>query len=176
MQAGMVAVAENSASSYWAGLARAYAELHPPLRPSGEDIQFVEETVAAYACEHPDTRIQALLLGVTPDIATMRWPASSSLLAIDSSGAMVQAVWIGDVAGKRWAVCGDWLHLPRRESSCDIAIGDGSMNCVRYPEGCRALFRNVRAVLKPGGVLILRCYAQPERPERPEQVFADALR
>jgi hypothetical protein len=169
-------VVERSANSYWVGLARAYAELRPPLRPSGEDIRFIEETVATYACGHPDDAIQALLLGVTPDIATMRWPASCSLMAIDNSGVMAKAVWPGDVPGKRWAVCGSWLVLPRRESSCDIVIGDGSMNCLRYPDECRAFARSVRAALKPEGILILRCYAQPEVQERPEQVFEDALR
>ncbi len=166
---------EKSANSYWTGLARAYAEARPPLRPSGEDIRYLEETVAAYAGRHPHAT-QALLLGVTPDIATMRWPAWFSLLAIDSSSAMAKAVWPGDVPGMRWAVCGSWLALPRRESSCDIAIGDGSINCLRYPDGCRAFAQSIRAALKPEGIFILRCYAQPEVRERPEQVFEDALR
>lgn len=171
----METVAGIAGDSYWASLARAYAQLGPPLRPSDEDIRFLERTVAEYARGQSGRAIQALLLGVTPDLAGMRWPAACRLLAVDSSFPMVRAVWPGDVPGRRRAVCGDWLAMPLRESSCDILVGDGSMNCVKYPEECRAFARSARAAVKPGGILILRCYAQPEVQDGPEKVLEDAL-
>lgn len=163
------------ASSYWVSLANAYAEMRSPLRPCDEDIRFYENTVAAHTASDPAASIQALLLGVTPSIAAMRWPLASSLLAIDGSVAMAKAVWPGDVAGKRWAVCGNWLTPPKRDSSCDVVIGDGAMNCLRFPDDCRRFSRSIRALLKPGGLLVLRCYTQPDVREEPAQVLDDAI-
>jgi len=164
------------ADPYWARIAALYAQMRPPLRPSGEDIRFYEETVGAYALRHPKQANRALLLGVTPDIAAMRWPLSFSLLGIDHSNEMVKGVWPGNVPGRRWAVNGNWLSLPKRPSSCDIVIGDGSMNCLRYPDDQRAFAGSVRGVLKREGIFILRCFTQPVQQERPDQVLEDAMR
>lgn len=161
---------------YWDRIAAMYAETRPPLRPSAEDIRFFERTVAAYALRHPLETHQALLLGVTPDIAAMSWPSSISLLGIDQSSEMVKSVWPGDVPGERWAVNGNWLSLPKRPSSCDIVIGDGSMNCLRYPDDQRYFARSVLNALKPDGIFILRCFTQPEQQEPPDQVLEEAMR
>jgi len=167
---------EATAKSYWAELARAYASLAPPLRPSSEDIRFMEQAVAAYASRRPDDAIEALLLGVTPDIVAMQWPGAASLLAVDSSGAMAKSLWPAEAPPGRWAVCANWLALPRRRHSCDVVIGDGSMNCLRYPDDCLAMAASVRGVLRNDGMFVLRCYAQPEVQERPEHVYEAALR
>jgi SAM-dependent methyltransferase len=158
--------------SYWDEFAESFAALGPPLRPSSEDIGSFEEAVANWAARYPHDWLRALLLGVTPELARMRWPERSTLLAVDNSMAMAQAVWPGNVAKKRWAVCGDWLALPRPESSCQVVVGDGSINCLRYPDGFQALAKKVREVLSDNGILALRCYAQPAVKEHPEEVFA----
>ena len=103
----------------------------------------------------------------------MRWPAASSLTAVDGSAAMVRIVWPGDIPLKQQVVCGNWLALPLPDSSRRVVIGDGSMNCLPYPDGYRKLAAEVRRVLSPDGIYILRCYIQPEAPESPQQVFAD---
>ncbi len=160
----------------WDGFATSFAAVGPPLRPSIEDVRCFEEAVANWTVSHPGQSIRALLLGVTREIAEMRWPRASYLLALDQSLAMAQTIWPGNIPAWRWAVCGDWLALPRREASCEVVIGDGSANCVRYPHGLRALAENVRSVLRDDGVLILRCFAQPASKETPEQVFSDMFR
>jgi len=164
------------AGRYWGRVAAVYAEMRPPLRPSAEDIRFFGQTAAAYVLRHPLETNQALLLGVTPDIAAMPWPPSFSLLGIDQSSEMVKSVWPGDVPGERWAVNGNWLSLPKRPSSCDIVIGDGSMNCLRYPDDQRYFARSVRNVLKPDGIFILRCFTQSEQQELPDRVLEEAMR
>lgn len=135
----------------------------------------MEEAAANWSAAHPGESLRALLLGVTPEIAKMCWPQASSLMAVDSSMAMAHAVWPGNVPARRWAVCGNWLALPRRESSCEIVVGDGSINCLQYPDGFRALAENIRCVLRDDGILVLRCYVQPASKELPEQVFSDML-
>jgi hypothetical protein len=162
------------ANSYWTRVARTYAQMRPPLRPSVEDIRFLEQTVAAYALRQPKAR-QALLLGVTPDIAAMRLPSAFSLLGIDCSYPMVKGVWPRNLPGRRWGINGNWMALPAAPSSCDIVIGDGSMNCLRYPDEHRAFAESVLSVMKPDGIFILRCFAQLENRENADQVFEDAL-
>lgn len=164
------------ARSYWSGLARSYEALGSPLRPASEDIRFLEGTVASWAARHADVQLHALLLGVTPEIAEMRWPNSSSLIALDNSMPMAQAVWPGNVPSGRQVVCGDWCALPVQGSSCHLAIGDGSLNCLRYPDGFHAAAEALRDVLSDDGLLVLRCYTQPVAQERPEEVFEDMLR
>src|SRR6185295_7215272 len=154
--------------SYWFALARSYAALGPPLLPSPEDLRFMEQTVAS----HPKDCLQALLLGVTPAIVQMQWPERTSLLALDNSTAMAQALWSRDVPRNRWVACGNWLAMPRRDRSCDVVIGDGSVNCVRYDD-FRGVASEVRRLLRDDGVFVLRCYVQPAVQERPEDVFAD---
>jgi SAM-dependent methyltransferase len=150
--------------------------LGPPLKPSSEDVQFVENEVENWSSSHPGKRVRALLLGVTAGIANMRWPEESSLIAVDNSFEMARTVWPGNIPSKRRAVCGDWLSLPQAHGSCDVVIGDGSMNCVRYPDGFRALAKSVCGVLRPDGVLLLRSFVRPERKDSLEQVFADLFR
>lgn len=131
--------------------------------------------MAAHAALLGERPLSALLLGVTPDVANLSWPSRSNLLAVDSSAPMVNGVWPGDVPEVRWGVCGSWLEPPCRDSSLDIVTGDGSINCLRYPETSRALAASIHRALRRDGVLILRVYAQPEPKEEPEQVFEDAL-
>jgi hypothetical protein len=161
--------------SYWDHVAPSFSVLGPPLKPSPEDIRFVEKAVANWTSSHPGKRLRALLLGVTAEIATMRWPEASSLIAVDNSFEMARTVWPGNIPSKRRAVCGDWLSLPQSPASCDVVVGDGSMNCVRYPDGFRALARSVLSVLRPDGVLLLRSFVQPEVKDSIEQVFSDLL-
>jgi SAM-dependent methyltransferase len=163
-------------ASYWHNLASSYPELRWPLRPSSEDVRFMEAEVAAWAAAHSKSRLHMLLLGVTPEIADMQVPAGSSLTAVDSSMAMVRAVWPGSIPRKRQASCGNWLALPIQDSSCSVAIGDGSMNCLPYPDGYRQLAAEVCRVLSDDGILILRCYIQPAVQERPDDVWADIFR
>ncbi len=160
---------------YWAALAHSYAALGPPLKPSGNDLQFMEGAVAEWAARPPEEPVEAMLLGVTTAIALMRWPARTRLLALDSSEAMIRAVWPGDVPGHRRAVRGNWLALPRQPESCAVVIGDGSLNCVRYPGELRALAAAVSNVLRDDGIFVLRCYVQRAVPERPQDVLDDLL-
>jgi hypothetical protein len=162
--------------SYWDGFAGSFAALGPPLRPSAEEIGFMQEAIADSPAAQRADPLRALLLGVTPEIAAMRWPEKSSLMAVDNSFAMAKAVWPGNVPGRRTVVCGNWLAMPRTESSCHVVIGDGSINCLAYPGEFLALAEAVCRLLCEDGVLVLRCYVQGAVRERPEEVYADLTR
>ncbi len=162
--------------SVWSGLARSYALLGPPLRPSREHVRLMEDVVSRHAEARAGRRLRALLLGVTPDVARMSWPQGTSLVAVDNSWDMIREIWPGDIPGERQIVCGDWLSLPLRRGSCDIVIGDGSIICLSWPDGLRALATELRPHFTGDGCLILRCYLQPAAQEKPDQVFEDMFR
>ena len=157
-------------------MARSYGMMGPPLRPSSEDVRYMEETVAAWAAGQTGTCLHALLLGVTPDIADMSWPAPTMLVGIDSALPMTQAVWPGNLPHKRWAVCGSWQALPLAAPACGVVLGDGAINCVRYPMGSRDVVAEAWRVLRDDGILVLRSYVQPATQEHPTDVVASIFK
>jgi SAM-dependent methyltransferase len=160
-------------NSYWQHLAAAYELLGSPLRPLPEDIGIFEGAVDTWAAAHPGDQPRTLVLGATPAIALMRWPAATTLIAADESYAMMRTAWPGDRAPTRFGVCANWFRLPLLFLSVHLAIGDGSLNCVRHPEAANAVCQSLRGLLTGDGLLLLRCYVRPEEPERPEQIFDD---
>ena len=159
----------------WAGIARAYATYTSPLRPCREDLEMVERAACDWRRAHPEHPMRVLLLGVTPDIATLAWPPESTLVALDSSRAVITALWPGDVRSRRSAACANWLAMPLRARSCDFVTGDGSLNAFRYPDGWRAAAAAIRHVVADTGVLVIRCYVRPDEPEGPDAVIADLV-
>jgi hypothetical protein len=117
--------------------------------------------------------LRVLLLGVTPEIATMAWPAGTVLLAVDKSQPMIERVWPGDVAGQRSAVCADWFEFSGDADRYDVVIGDGNFAILDYPRQHRALAATARGWMAGDGILITRFFLQPARQESPAAVFAD---
>jgi hypothetical protein len=161
----------NGPTQMWSGIAAAYATYTSPFVPTDEDIHLTESAIERWHSEHRDVVINAALLGATPRLATMKWPDRSFLLGVDSSPDVINAIWPGNIAGLRGMACANWAALPLREGSCHIAVGDGSLIAFRYPDGFHEFARSVSRVLSDDGVLILRCYIQPEKQETVDQVF-----
>ena len=165
---GVLKVWEN-----WAGR---WTKIQPPARPIAEEITAFEAFADA-ACAGAGRRApRALLLGVTPEIATMRWPTGTRLLALDLSPAMIRHLWPREAA--RDAVVGraDWRAMPIRDQSYDLAIGDGVLLWQRYPDDFHALAGELRRVLRDDGALILRLFSKPERHDPLDVIFDDLRR
>ena len=162
--------------SHWEYLASAYPLLGSPLRPSPEDIAIAEAAVEAYVATRSAYSSLAVLMGATPDLARMRWPASTKLIGSDASHAMMRFVWPGDEATMRFGICANWLAFPLPPSSVQIVVGDGSLNCVRHPEEADALCASVRDVLVEDGLMVLRCFVRPHQPESVDGVFSEMYR
>jgi SAM-dependent methyltransferase len=155
----------------WRRHAQQWQWIGPPLRPDVEDVLAAESAVARWSRSRgraPD----ALLLGVTPEIATMRWPAGTRLLAVDHSWAMIRGVWPGVPLGFP-AVCAEWRALPLPEASRDAILGDGSFSALASGRMYAAVVRALRQVIRDGGVLAMRFYLRPEKPEAPGNVIDD---
>lgn len=145
----------------------------PPLRPTIQDIELFERLIADHRGNAYRSAVRAVLLGVTPEIAIMRWPPNTELLAIDCNMAMIRNVWPGSRAPAGKVVCAGWAAMPVADGTCDVVIGDGCFSHLPYPDGYFALFREIRRVLKPGGIFVARVYIRPPSAERVEDVFED---
>jgi SAM-dependent methyltransferase len=110
-----------------------------------------------------------LLLGVTPELAGI----APSVTAVDRSEAMIRGVWPGDTATRR-AVNANWFELPFERGTFAVAVGDGSLNALPYPDGHVRLHGELARVLEPGGRVVIRAFCRPDSGEPLKAVFADA--
>lgn len=157
----------NAESGHWNAYAARWALIGEPLRPGPSDLAQLERRVRQALGTAPT--ISALLLGVTPELATLRWPESLRLLAVDKSEGMVRAVWPGD-NGWRRALVGDWVTF-EAEQPFDLVLGDGVFTLFDYPSGYRQLARALARLTRPGGMLDLRLFCRPERVESLDAVL-----
>lgn len=162
----------DAASAHWTEVATVgIGRIGPPLEPAPEDIAAFELAASGWGPGDP-----ALLLGMTRAVATMRWPANSRLIAIDSAeGAVRSFVSLGPPPIPARALVADWRRMPLQGHSVAYALGDGSYNCVESAAAQNDVSAELLRVLRPGGGLALRVYVRPERPEKPEHVFDDLL-
>lgn len=118
----------------------------PPFRPSEADVAFARSIVRA--TDH------VVLLGVTPEYAQL----GQSLVAVDSSPAMINAIWPGDTPHHR-VVQADWCQFDM--SGADVIIGDGVLMSTETPE---AVIASINHALRNGTrEVALRMFVRPER-------------
>jgi predicted dehydrogenase len=157
---------------FWQAVPKQWKHFGPPLRPCRQDIEIMESAVARWMAATGADGCNALLCGVTPEIASMAWPDSTRLWAVEKSRAMIDEVWPEISEGKQ-ALQADWRTLPFQDDSFDIVIGDGCFTSLAYPRVQAQFLDVLRRVLRPDGWLIMRFFVQQERPESPAAVFGD---
>ena len=158
-------------SPLWEQHARQWSWVKPPLRPGAEDLVWIQEVLSRWP-PPPSPGPTALILGVTPELTTLNWPAGSQVVASDLSRAMIRGVWPTDrMPGiGKGAFQADWFALPLGDQSCDLVCGDCPLVVLRGAQAA-PLVRSVRRVLKVGGTFVLRVFVRPEMDERPEGVW-----
>lgn len=152
---------------HWQSHAAQWHNLGSPLRPCPQDIHTFE-AIAAHMY-----RPRALLLGVTPELALMRWPAETRLLAVDRSPDMIANVWPPATSPWALAVCGDWLQPPLVAGRMNLVIGDGCLTILPFPHGYRQVAKGLHELLAPHGRLALRFFVRPKQQERVADIFVD---
>jgi hypothetical protein len=156
---------------HWIRLAQSWQLRASPLRPAQEDIRILEHEFRKWHENTRPARVRALLLGVTPEIATMPWPAGTRFLAVDKSRDMIRAVWPGAALGFQ-AVCARWPVLPVADATQDLVLGDGSVSVLRGDQ-YGTMARAMRRVLSATGLVLMRFFTRPAHPEPVEKVFED---
>lgn len=141
-----------------------------PMRPSGDDLDFRREAIAAWCAEYGVPRV--LIMGVTPEYLHLPWPEGTHVLALDRSREMIDSVWEGP---RQNAVSGDWTAMPLHAACRDLVLCDGGLSLVTYPVGLAATAAELSRIVVPGGLAIFRLYVPPEKQETPAQIIEAAL-
>jgi hypothetical protein len=142
------------------------------LRPAPEDIAILERAVWRWHMAQSSSSVSALLLGVTAEIASLRWPRAVRLIAADHSLAMIRGLWPGAALGFP-ALCAEWDALPLGDASQDLVAGDGCLSTLIYPGGYESVVRELGRVVRAGGMLALRFFTRPAISEPLDAAFAD---
>jgi hypothetical protein len=159
---------------HWNQHARQWSLIGSPLRPVIEDIELLETEFGDWCVSNALTAPRALLCGVTPEVAGMRWPAGTRLVAVDHSRSMISGVWPGaETPGI--AVCGDWLRLPLADASRHLLVGDGCYSLLVGRAQYAAFAAELRRVAADHALLAMRYFVRPEVSETMAEVI-DALR
>lgn len=161
---------ENDPADFWEDRALQWDTMEPPLRPCPKDTAIMRRLVDEWYGSAGNRSPRVLILGVTPEIATMPWPGGTRLLAVDSSPGMIRHVWPGRSWPNAAVVQGNWLAMPVRSGSSDVVIGDGFLSNMSYPEGYRAVKEELRRVVRPDGILALRLFGRRDPSEWPAEV------
>jgi SAM-dependent methyltransferase len=98
---------------------------------------------------------------------------SSRMIAVDKSADMIRALWPGNMGGCGEVICADWREIPLAEATVDLVLADGSFSALPFPSGYFDLCAELRRVLRSHGQCVIRCFAQIEKRETVEDVFAD---
>ncbi len=159
---------------HWDNQARQWALVGEPLKPSQAELQ------NSYSWIHEHAQLQndyltALVLGVTPEIINLSWPAQTRLIAVDYNETMIKSVLPKKTATLApIGLLANWLQLPLPSSSVDIVIGDGCYSQVRWKD-YEALTQEIRRVLKPNGIFIIRFFTKPENIDPVESIYRDVF-
>jgi ubiquinone/menaquinone biosynthesis C-methylase UbiE len=160
--------------THWEKHARQWAYLGPPLRPSLSDIQRTATWVNDIAASNIHM-LSVLLLGVTPELATICWPENTRLFIIDNNAAMIKLVLpTTGLSVKPITLVANWLKLPLASSSINIVIGDGCYNALQEKQ-YDILTKEIKRVLKFNGCFIMRFFIKPETNDSIEMIQDDFI-
>src|SRR5947209_65461 len=160
------AAKKMSHAQYWNSLANVWAHLGSPLRPSAEDQRGYSSLIFPWMEKFARARI--IILGVTPELYELPWPAEHDLIALDHSREMIETVWPGP---RESAHEGDWLAMRLPNESRDLALCDGGPILLKFPEQHRLLVQELHRLLAPRGRVVLRLFAAPEKRESVDEVL-----
>src|SRR5688572_17889619 len=149
--------------THWDNQAKQWALLGSPLKPSPIDMQNSCSWINKYKQSHR-LPLTVLVLGVTPELVNIAWPEHTTLFAIDYSMLMIQAILPANASVKPRALLGNWLQLPLSDESIDIVIGDGCYSSLAGKDYAN-LSAEIRRVLKPTGLMIMRFFSRPDHNE-----------
>ena len=159
---------------HWSEHAKQWSHIGAPLRPSLEDTRLIESQL--FSASDNDRALNAMLLGVTPELALMSWPNNTNLLAIDRNQSMIDGVWpINELKINATAMSGNWLSTKQKTHSMDIVVGDGCLTLLSYLEHYSAFFKEIQRIVATDGNFVIRHFTRPEQAENIEDIFSDLL-
>lgn len=144
-------------------------KVRPPFSPSPDDGRIMLNMTAPALAARAQSAV--LVLGVTPLVVQLGWPAGTTITAVDASPGMIASTWQPHPTLPSEVTCASWQDLPFEAGTFDAVVGDGSLNSVPSLDAYRAILDQMARVLKPDGMLVLRFFLGPEPAETPERVI-----
>jgi SAM-dependent methyltransferase len=169
----MEIVVEASPESPWERHAALWQHIGPPLRPCEADLQVFRHELKRMAAHREHAH--SLILGVTEEITALEWPTNSSLIAVDSSTAMLARRWRPPRGITSWGVLGLWDRLPVMAGSIDLIVSDGSLSILPNATAVAGVLRELATALHPSGRVVVRVFVRDEQERTPGEVI-DGLR
>lgn len=156
-------------AGHWERMAALWRLVGPPLRPAAADLAIFQDLAddLATSIRRPP---RALVLGVTPELHGLRWPAGAQVRALDGSAQMIEAVWPG---ASDTATVGSWTAMPFEDGSFDLLLCDGGVGLLDHAAGQARLLAEARRVLAPGGLFAARLFAPQGRTGTMAEIFGD---
>lgn len=165
----------DTGDDFWTKRLPRQSRERSPFIPSTMDLEYIAELIADWRTANMDTAGEftrtAYILGVTRGYALLPWPDDFVVIGLDKSPHMIEQTWPCHGHAKRHVVCGDWLQTPLPETAADVILCDGGIVLLRYPDEQQAFLREIGRVLRPGGLLILRCFVQGQNKQDPDDLF-----
>lgn len=161
---------ESAMTNHWPDIAQQWEQVGIPLRPSVQDISFLNDAIDSWVRDKGTPRV--LILGVTPELYRFPWPTGTDVLAVDHTQNMIDTIWPGP---RNAVICANWTTMPLQKGSRDIVLCDGGVHLLAYPGGHRQLVRTLHRVIASGGVCIFRLFVPPEKREEVDEVLQDLL-
>lgn len=158
------------AAGHWPDIAKIWKQVGLPLRPSLQDIAFLNDAIGPWVRDNGAPR--ALILGVTPELYRLPWPNGTDVLAVDHTQEMINNIWPGP---RNTAICADWATMPLQRSSRDIVLCDGGVHLLTYPHEHRIFVQTLHRVIASDGLCIFRLFIPPKEREEPDKVLQDLL-
>ncbi|AXQ29001.1 methyltransferase domain-containing protein [Solimonas sp. K1W22B-7] len=158
----------------WTRHSGQWQRIGSPLKPLPEDARRALSLVQPALAE-AGLPSKVLVLGVTQELVQLPWPAGGRLLAVDHSGPMIASLWRPSTAVSSEVLRARWQELPLPDASVTAIVGDGSLNALPSLAGIPAVLSEARRVLRPAGLMALRCFIRPDRQESLEAVRDAAL-
>lgn len=160
--------------AHWDNQARQWALIGEPLRPSQADVEQYYYWIRG-RLQSPVDSLTVLILGVTPEIVHIPWPTRTRLLAVDCCESMIRNVLPKSTTTvSPIGLLANWLQLPLPSASVDIVLGDG---CYSQISGIdyENLTLEIRRVLKPAGLFLIRFFTKPLAEDSIESIHRDVL-
>lgn len=158
----------------WQKHAAQWQRVGAPLKPCPEDGRHMLELLSPVHRSRPQVNIG--MLGVTPELVQLPWPASTHLHAFDHSQAMIEAVWTPNPAIPCTVTLSEWQRIPRDDHSLDAVIGDNSLGVLPDLASYRAVLSRIHELLREDGLMCLRFFIRPSDSEALGAIADDALR
>lgn len=152
--------------NHWPAIAPLWHRVGPPLKPAPEDVALFQAGVDAAARQAGTLR--ALILGVTVELARLRWPEGTELDAVDRSASMIANVWPGAPERAHQA---SWTDLPFAAGSRDLVLCDGGLAMIDPPGLLGDLAVELARVMAPGARFVTRLYTPGRREDTVEDVL-----